>query len=267
MRKFRLLKDSPEAKAGQIYSFYPESYKCKYTGYHLAKNIYATADPALNDSYFWHSADIVENNPEWFEEVVEIFDYAFTKPQVAHLFNKSETKMSEFFVHPSVKPTTPPPIPTPFTKGGAGNVGFWIQPQQEHSSTAKTCFTSTSSTCNGLAALERAWKIIYICGAITNDPDYFGKFQKAYIHLKQQKYKNVVNPARAGKSLLNIFEACKLGAPSWWSHMIYDMLLLCRCNTIYMLKNWKISRGARIEHAFMKWKRFLNNNVEIFYEK
>lgn len=38
----------------------------------------------------------------------------------------------------------------------------------------------------------------------------------------------------------------------WLLHMMWDILLLMRCNHIYMLTNWKDSRGARIEHKVAK---------------
>lgn len=36
---------------------------------------------------------------------------------------------------------------------------------------------------------------------------------------------------------------------TWEEYMIRDIELLFSCDTIYMLENWKDSKGARIEHA------------------
>ena len=32
--------------------------------------------------------------------------------------------------------------------------------------------------------------------------------------------------------------------------LVFDLLMLCRCDTIYMLKNWTASNGATIEYKF-----------------
>lgn len=36
---------------------------------------------------------------------------------------------------------------------------------------------------------------------------------------------------------------------SWESYMLKDIEALFKCQGIYMLSNWKLSAGARIEHA------------------
>jgi len=35
---------------------------------------------------------------------------------------------------------------------------------------------------------------------------------------------------------------------SWEDYMIKDIEILLKCDGIYMLRNWGVSRGARIEH-------------------
>lgn len=53
--------------------------------------------------------------------------------------------------------------------------------------------------------------------------------------------------------------------PRWmpyWGHLMLDILMLCACDAIFMQKNWKDSRGARIEFKVAeKMKK------EIFFEK
>lgn len=40
-----------------------------------------------------------------------------------------------------------------------------------------------------------------------------------------------------------------LGIEKYWCYMIADIFQLLKCDTIYMLNNWKDSRGAKIELA------------------
>jgi len=78
---------------------------------------------------------------------------------------------------------------------------------------------------------------IYISGAITGDSNYKAKFEKAKKELETRGYR-AVNPAE--------FELPD-GA-SWEDYMKQDLSLLLKCDGIYMLKDWKQSRGAKLEH-------------------
>ena len=78
---------------------------------------------------------------------------------------------------------------------------------------------------------------IYISGAITGDKLYRAKFEKAKQDLKKKGH-IPVNPAE--------FELPD-GA-SWEDYMKQDLSLLLKCDGIYMLKDWKQSRGAKLEH-------------------
>lgn len=60
-----------------------------------------------------------------------------------------------------------------------------------------------------------------------------------------------VNPIKQG---------LKPSAP-YWAHMIADILLLARCRHIYMQRNWKESRGAKIEYKVAKLLR-----IQIWYQ-
>lgn len=47
----------------------------------------------------------------------------------------------------------------------------------------------------------------------------------------------------------------------YWMHMVADILLLSRCRHIYLQRNWKDSRGARIEYKVAKFLR-----IQIWYQ-
>lgn len=34
----------------------------------------------------------------------------------------------------------------------------------------------------------------------------------------------------------------------WWMHMIFDLILMLRCDAVFFQPDWKESKGARIEH-------------------
>ncbi|MGV8135880.1 MAG: DUF4406 domain-containing protein [Mangrovibacterium sp.] len=39
----------------------------------------------------------------------------------------------------------------------------------------------------------------------------------------------------------------------WIIHMIVDISLMLTCSTVYLQRNWKNSKGARIEHRIAKF--------------
>lgn len=63
VRKFKLLKDSPEIKAGEIFEL---------KGIPDYGNIYAAPKPSLRGNILFFFPETVENNPDWFEEVFEV---------------------------------------------------------------------------------------------------------------------------------------------------------------------------------------------------
>jgi hypothetical protein len=79
---------------------------------------------------------------------------------------------------------------------------------------------------------------VYISGKITGLPieEVEGNFYNAQNRLEEAGFK-VVNPLNNGLSIND----------KWEHHMKADIKLLMECNTIYLLSNWKDSRGARIE--------------------
>ena len=66
-------------------------------------------------------------------------------------------------------------------------------------------------------------------------------FTIAEIHLKQIGYE-VVNPAKINANLPKICTHA--------DYMIVSMALLSICDTIYMLKGWEESEGAREEYEW-----------------
>jgi hypothetical protein len=78
---------------------------------------------------------------------------------------------------------------------------------------------------------------VYISGRITGIEEEAPQlFDKAEIKLLEDGYE-VVNPMKLNHQ----------HDKSWHSYMREDIKALCDCDTIYMLSNWKESKGAIIE--------------------
>ena len=92
---------------------------------------------------------------------------------------------------------------------------------------------------------------IYISGGITNVPNYKEHFAEAEAYLKSQGHE-VINPC-----MIVLPESC-----TWKDYMKIDLCLLSLCDTIYMLKDYEQSKGARIEYGFA-----LTNNLNIMYQE
>lgn len=80
---------------------------------------------------------------------------------------------------------------------------------------------------------------VYISGPITGLP--FDKVEQAFndaeIRLQEEGYE-VVNPLDNGLTKDH----------SWREHMKADIKLLMECNTIYLLKGYRTSKGAMVEY-------------------
>jgi hypothetical protein len=83
-------------------------------------------------------------------------------------------------------------------------------------------------------------KKVYISGPITGlvHSIAFKNFSAAASYLRNSIKAYPVNPMSETRS-------CDL---TWREHMQLDIVLLMKCDCIYMLKNWEKSRGAKIEH-------------------
>lgn len=80
---------------------------------------------------------------------------------------------------------------------------------------------------------------IYISGPISGLPleTVYNNFTNAEVQLLEQGYE-VVNPLNNGLST----------NATWEEHMRVDLKLLMECDTIYLLKGYKDSKGAMIEY-------------------
>lgn len=90
---------------------------------------------------------------------------------------------------------------------------------------------------------------IYISGAISNLPrsEYLKIFADAEQKLIQKGHK-VCNPTKLLPSRhLSVYKV--LG---YKLTLLYDIYHLMKCDGIYMLKGWKDSKGANVEHAVAK---------------
>lgn len=82
-------------------------------------------------------------------------------------------------------------------------------------------------------------KKIYISGPISGLPleTVYNNFTNVEVQLLEQGYE-VVNPLNNGLST----------NATWEEHMRADLRLLMECDTIYLLKGYKDSKGAMIEY-------------------
>ena len=101
---------------------------------------------------------------------------------------------------------------------------------------------------------DELMKTIYISGQITGLPyeDALSAFDKAEKLLQSLGY-DVINPMTHVPYNENW---------SWYDYMGEDIKLLGKCDSIYMLKGWKKSDGARIEYEIA-----IRKNKKIIYEK
>ena len=77
---------------------------------------------------------------------------------------------------------------------------------------------------------------IYIAGKITDDKNYKSKFKRAEKLLRSLGH-SVMNPAWIVPS--DEFR--------WEDYMQISAIMQGRCNAVYFLKDWKESKGAKIE--------------------
>lgn len=96
-------------------------------------------------------------------------------------------------------------------------------------------------------------KKIYISGQISGRDysDVMHEFLNKEVELEEQGYE-VLNPLNNGL----------LPCHSYNEHMVRDIEMLFQADEVYMLSNWHLSKGARVEH-------FIANTYgkAIFYEQ
>lgn len=93
---------------------------------------------------------------------------------------------------------------------------------------------------------------IYISGAITGTDDFMERFEKAEKKLTDQGY-SVVNPAKVNAQLPSDTD--------YEDYMRMSFCMLSMCETIYLLRGFEKSRGAKRELEFAK-----SEDMEIMYE-
>ncbi len=92
-------------------------------------------------------------------------------------------------------------------------------------------------------------KIIYIAGKITGDKNYKRKFNKAEKMLKGRGFETL-NPAKL------------IDPKKEYDEQMKDCLMLIdKADTIYLLKDWQDSKGAKIEKDYA-----LNTGKVVWYE-
>ena len=94
--------------------------------------------------------------------------------------------------------------------------------------------------------------MIYISGKITGTDDYLQRFERAEKHLNTMNIIDVINPAKVNSYLPEL---------SYNQYIKMSLCMLEMCDTIYMLKDWENSIGAKLEWEFAK-----ANNYKIMYE-
>ena len=110
---------------------------------------------------------------------------------------------------------------------------------------------------------------IFISGKITGDPNYALKFESACIVVSREgffdRYGSPDLCYRHGHFGFVPVDPCEmtiLGVPlqgwPWWMCMARTLCALTFCSYVYVLRDWKDSRGARAEH---RWAKLLHKHI------
>ena len=92
--------------------------------------------------------------------------------------------------------------------------------------------------------------VIYIVGSISGDPNYKMKFRKAEKHLREMRFDKVINPICVTDNLpYECYAPISIG-------------FVQACDCLFVLGDWKESKGARAEVAYAEML-----GKEIFYEE
>ena len=91
--------------------------------------------------------------------------------------------------------------------------------------------------------------MIYISGPISGVSNYLKKFDDAEYNLEMRYGDQIINPAKVLSRLPTEYLEYK------------DLMKLCldmlaMCDTIYMMRGWRDSKGALLEYQFAKTHNF-----------
>lgn len=92
--------------------------------------------------------------------------------------------------------------------------------------------------------------MIYISGRISGNKNWQRDFlnaEKFLIEKKGYRKVDIVNPIDLSKIVEN-----KMTKPSYNDYMRFDIDVLTKCDSIFLMKWWWLSRGARLERHIAK---------------
>ena len=105
---------------------------------------------------------------------------------------------------------------------------------------------------------------VYISGRMSGVPreEYLQMFRNAEKLLRKEGFVRIVNPVRVWVCRWHWLWRILAGITSentiYTLVLLYDLWLLSRCDTIYMMPGWSESRGANIEYQFAS---FFEKNI------
>ena len=97
---------------------------------------------------------------------------------------------------------------------------------------------------------------VYISGRMSGvaREEYLAQFRDAETKLRKHGFTRIANPIRVWVCrwpwMWKIFVGITSEHTAYTLVLLYDLWLLSRCDTIYMMPGWRESRGARIENFF-----------------
>ena len=113
---------------------------------------------------------------------------------------------------------------------------------------------------------------IFISGKVTGEADYKYKFEAAEVMILKSDFFErhgvylAMHTDKFGYMPVNPTRLTLFGRPleeyNWMIAMAVCLWKLWGCSTVYMLRDWKKSRGANIEHRFAKML-----NKQIIYQQ
>lgn len=97
--------------------------------------------------------------------------------------------------------------------------------------------------------IDRDKYVVYVVGSISNDPNYKEKFQEAYNYLKSLGYTKIIIPT------------CVPDTLPYSRYAPISIGFVQASDIVYVLKDWKKSKGAKAEVAYAEM-----SGRAVFYE-